>query len=110
MIDPREFEAAGFTEAQVAALVRAFERYEQANTQRFVQQAALDDAVRRIDQRFDRLEQAIGRMADLLAEFMRQTERSFAQLDERLGAIEQRLDRIEEHLRRPGPDGNPPDA
>ena len=88
MIDPQEFLSAGFLASQAASLVRAFERADRASAQRLgLLQDTLDDAIVRIEQRFER--------------FMRIDER-FAQIDERFARIGERLGRIEAHLREPG--------
>src|ERR687883_560089 len=104
MIDPQEFLSAGFSESQAASLVRAFERADRASAQRFaLLQDTLNDAVVRIeqrferieqrfadiDQRFERVEQQISRLAEVVAQSVAVTERVFAQIDERFVRIEE---------------------
>lgn len=109
MIDPSEFLSAGFTEAQAATLVRAFERVDRASAQRFdLLQTAFNDVAVRLEQEAAQTQRAISVLATAMAEGFAQMERSFAQVDARFDHIDERLGHMEEHLREPGADGGQP--
>jgi hypothetical protein len=86
MIQPEDFAGVGFTDTQIAALVRAFDRIDLASAQRF---NTLQDQINRLTLRLDEVYAELRQAIDLTRKAM----------DDGFERMDLRFDRIEALLR-----------